>query len=79
MPFRGGRGIGGRGGSSFIRRNVRRTAIIIVVIKGNRYVREYDNSKDGYTNYPIQIKDNKEYYSKENVDYDAKSGEEIKI
>ena len=83
MPGRGGRGIGWRGGASFARRTVRRAAILIVIIEGNKYAREYDGSKQGYTNYPIQEKDGKEYYSKtigeETKDYSVKTGEEITI
>lgn len=43
------------------RREIRRTAIVIIA--GNRYIREYyDNS---YSDYPLQKKDNKEYYVKD--------------
>lgn len=72
-----GRGFGRRGGASFGRRMVRRAAIVVVVKNGHRYAREYDNSKDGYTNYPIQENNGREYYTKDNKNYDVTSGEEI--
>lgn len=74
-----GRGFGRRGGAHFARRTVRRAAIVLVSIKGNRYAREYDNSKQGYTDYHIQEHDGLEYYSKDNITYNAKTGEEINL